>query len=80
MLSEEADASKRKSWELFAPRAFKTSAIARGGGKEKFVIFAVGDCVVDIGAGGQWQRRLVDSESEFAGSGESGKIGAEAVA
>src|SRR5690349_6656854 len=55
-------------------------AVARRDGEEEFVVFAVGDRVVDLSAGCERQRVLVDLETESARAREAGKISAQAVA
>ena len=67
-------------WEFFTPSFLQARSIARGGGEEKFVVFAVGNCVVDLSAWSERKFFFVDLESEFARARESREIGAEAVA
>jgi len=79
-MNQRADAREREFRELFAPVFLQTRAIAGRDCEKEFVIFAVGNCVVDLCAGREWQLFFVDLESEFARFRESGQIGAEAVA
>ena len=78
-MNQRADAREREFRELFAPVFLQTRAIAGRDCEKEFVIFAVGNRVVDLRAGRERQRFLVDLETEFAGFCESRKIGAESV-
>src|ERR1051325_9270534 len=79
-MNQKTDARERKLWEFFTPSFLQARSIARGGGEEKFVVFAVGNCVVDLSAWSERKFFFVDLESEFARARESREIGAEAVA
>ena len=79
-MNQRADACEQHFRKFLSPAFLQTRAIAGGDGKEELVIFAVGDCVVDLCAGRERQRFLIDLEAELARFRESGKIGAEAVA
>src|ERR1700736_3974828 len=78
--NERADSGQREFREFSAPACLQPVAIAWRDGEEKFVIFAVGNGVVDLGAGIEGQTVDVDLESNLAGRRESGKISAKAVA
>ena len=48
---ERANARERQLGKLFLPGFLQMIAVARRNGEEKFVVFAVGNSVVDLGAG-----------------------------
>jgi len=77
---ERPDTRERQGQEFFPPAFLQTISSARRNGEEQFVIFAVGNGMVDRDAARPRQTFLVDPEPEFARSGKAGKIGAEAVA
>src|ERR1700730_10310807 len=79
-MNQRADASERRFWKFFSPGFLQAFAIARGDGEKKLVVFTVGNCVVDLGAGRERKFFFIDLESEFARLCETREIGAETVA
>src|SRR5207237_828128 len=77
---ERSNSSQSQSWKFFVPIALQAFAITRRNCEKQLVIFAVGDCVVDLRAARERQTLLVDLESEFARLCQSRKIRAKSVA
>src|SRR5260370_480659 len=75
-----AYARKRKLGEFLPPGSLQMFAVSRRDREEQFVVFAVGDCVVDPAARIERQRLDVDLKAELAGFGEPREIGAKTVA
>src|ERR1700682_1770199 len=79
-MKKRANARERQLGKFFLPGFLQMFAVARRNGKEKFVVFAVGDGVVDPGAGTERQALHVDLETDLARMREPRKVGTEAIA
>src|SRR5438045_4233273 len=65
-LMQVANACKLQFGKLPAPHSFQASAIAPRNGKQKFVIFAIGYCLLHGAAARNRERALINRETESA--------------
>src|SRR5260370_37907656 len=79
-LSETTDSGEQNRREFFAPGTLEPLAVVSRDCEKEFVILPVGNCIVDLRAGGERQLLPVNLEPEFACLGQARQIGAETVA
>src|SRR5437762_253050 len=77
---EFSDASEREFWKFLAPQFFQAHSITRRNGEEEFVIFAVGNCLLNAATGRKRQSALVNGETKFARARQPGQVRAKAIA
>src|SRR6266550_2554287 len=75
-----ANAPKPQFWKFPAPHSFQASAIAPRNGKQQFIIFAIGYCLLHGAAARNRQRAFINREREPACTCQPRQIGAQSVA
>src|SRR5262245_34056247 len=75
-----ANSSNRQFREFSSPFSYQAGSVTWRNGKEQLVIFALGNCVIDLRAAGERQILHLDGKSDSAGLCKSWKIGSQPVA
>src|SRR5437762_6274757 len=77
---EFSDAGEREFWKFLAPQFFQAHPLTRRNGEEEFVIFAIGNCLLNAATARKRQSALVNGETKFARPRQPRQIGAKTIA